>query len=218
MAIPGCLRLHVEVIADGKLAGELEVVWHDRQALRLALLTDPALIAKLSVVRVTIRAFKRAKDAIKGVVFLGDEDHVLDILWNLRALCSNREQAIVVEDFLGQAREVSILWCGNDIHHSRHITEAEALIGFRAETFVAAWSASDALLGRDKELFIERSEGELRWIPAGRDVSKDGSLYRVDDRDSIDSRFGDVETRAFTIHYHPGRDDSTQAGELFCRS
>ena len=218
MAIPGCLRLHVEVIADRELAGQFEVVWHDRQALRLALLTDPTLFTKLCVVRITIRAFECAKDAIKGVVFLGNENDILDILWNLRALCSNREQAIVVEDFLGQAREVSILWCGNDIHHSRHITEAEALIGLWSETFIAAWSASDALLGCNEELFIEWSKGQLCWIPAGRDVSKDGSLYRVDDRDSIDSRFGDVETRAFTIHYHPGRDDSTQAGELFCRS
>ena len=46
-------------------------------------------------------------------------------------------------------------------------------------------------------------------------MSEYGSLDRIDDGNRIDSSFCNVETGAFTIHYHPGRDDSTQAGQFF---
>ena len=89
----------------------------------------------------------------------------------------------------------------DDIEHPGHGGHVEALIGFLAGIQVTRRALPDSLLGCDEKVFIKWAERDLRWIPAGRDVTDNSAFGDIDNPNCVDTSFSHVETRGSCLLY-----------------
>ena len=210
MADAGGFRFEVEVIADGELSGEGVVVDHDGDVGErgLACFLNGLVEAPAEEGGVVPGAGDAVEDGVEGVVLFGDEDDVADLLGESGLGEGGAvDHAVVFEGAGGHGGEgvvVGGVEDGEDAAEAEELAlwDVGAATGTVAEPFEACHGEAAAIGG----------DGDAVGVPGGGDVAEDFQGCGVEDADSVDAAFGDVEAAAVGGEGHATGADAAEAG------